>query len=122
MWIVRLALRRPYTIAVSVILLFMAGFLSIQSMVVDIFPSIDIPVVAVLWNYPGLSAIDMERRVVFITERAFSTMVGGISKIESSSIPGTGILNVYFQPGTDIGEAIAQISAAGSQVVRSMPP
>ena len=122
MWIVRLALRRPYTIAVAVILLFMVGFLSLQAMVVDIFPTIDIPVVGVLWNYPGLSAIDMERRVTFLTERAFSTMVGGISKIESQSIPGVGILRVYFEQGTDIGEAIAQITASGQQVVRSMPP
>jgi multidrug efflux pump subunit AcrB len=122
MWIVRLALRRPYTIAVSVILLFMAGFLSIQSMIIDIFPTIDIPVVSVLWSYPGLSAIDMERRVVFITERAFSTIVGGITKIESSSITGVGTLNVYFQQGTDLGEAIAQISAAASTAIRSMPP
>jgi multidrug efflux pump subunit AcrB len=122
MWIVRLALRRPYTIAVSVILLFMAGFLSVQSMIIDIFPTIDIPVVAVIWSYPGLSAIDMERRVVFITERAFSTIVGGITNIESSSIPGVGILRVNFEKGTDIGEAIAQISAAASTAIRSMPP
>ncbi len=75
MWIVRLALRRPYTIAVGVILLFLLGTLSLSSMIVDIFPTIDIPVVGVLWNYPGLSAIDMERRVNFITERAMSSSV-----------------------------------------------
>jgi multidrug efflux pump subunit AcrB len=122
MWIVRLALRRPYTIAVMVILLFLSGFLALQAMVVDIFPTIDIPVVGVLWNYPGLSAIDMERRVTFLTERAFSTTVGGISKIESLSIPSVGILRVQFEQGTDIGEAIAQITASSQQVVRSMPP
>ena len=88
MWIVRLALRRPYTIAVGVILIFLMGFLSLKAMLVDIFPTIDIPVVAVLWNYPGLSAIDMERRVVFLSERAFSTTVNGISSIESTLDPG----------------------------------
>jgi multidrug efflux pump subunit AcrB len=122
MWIVRLALRRPYTIAVSVILLFLVGFLSLQAMLVDIFPNIDIPVVAVIWSYPGLSAIDMERRVVFVTERAFSTTVSGISKIESNSIPGVGTLRVYFEDGTDIGGAIAQMAASANVATHSMPP
>jgi multidrug efflux pump subunit AcrB len=122
MWIVRFALRRPYTIAVSVILLFLLGILSLNSMLIDIFPTIDIPVVAVLWSYPGLSAEDMEKRVVFLSERAFSTTVNGISNIESSSIPGVGTLRVYFEDGTDIGAAIAQISASASTAIRSMPP
>src|ERR1019366_6620515 len=122
MWIVKLALRRPYTIAVMAILLVVMGVLSASRMVVDIFPAIDIPVVAVVWNYPGLSAQDMERRVVLISERAFSTTVNGISRIESQSIPGTGILKVYFQPGSDIGSAIAQISAVNSSILRIAPP
>src|SRR5580700_3419852 len=100
MWIVFLALRRPYTIAAAVILLFLSGFLCIREMKVDIFPAINIPVVGVIWNYPGLSALDMERRVVFLTERAFSTTVGGIKNIESTSIPGIGLLRVYFEDGT----------------------
>jgi multidrug efflux pump subunit AcrB len=122
MWIICLALRRPYTIAVALLALFMLGFLSLRSMSVDIFPIIDIPVVAVLWSYPGLSAIDMERRVNFVTERTMSTMVGGITNIESSAIPGVGILRVYFEQGTSMGEAIAQITAVCQAVVRSMPP
>ena len=122
MWIVFLALRRPYTIAAAVILLFLSGFLCLRGMKVDIFPSIDIPVVGVIWNYPGLSALDMERRVVFLTERAFSSTVGGIKNIESSSIPGVGLLRVYFEEGTDLGEAIAQISATSSLVLKAMPP
>ena len=88
MWIVRLALRRPYTVAVMCVLILVMGILSLTRMVVDIFPAIDIPVVAVVWNYPGLSAQDMERRVVLISERAFSTTVNGIERIESQSIPG----------------------------------
>ncbi len=111
MWIVRLALRRPYTVAVMCVLILVMGMLSLTRMVVDIFPAIDIPVVAVVWNYPGLSAQDMERRVVLISERAFSTTVNGIERIESQSIPGIGMLKIYFQPGAEIGAAIAQISA-----------
>ena len=122
MWIVFLALRRPYTIAVSIIVLFLAGFLCIKSMAVDIFPAINIPVVGIVWNYPGLSAIDMERRVNILTERAISTSVGGVKNIESNAIPGVGLLRVYFEDGEDIGEAIAQISATCALVLRSMPP
>jgi multidrug efflux pump subunit AcrB len=122
MWIVRYALRRPYSIAVAAIMIFIMGFLAIKSMLVDIFPTIDIPVVAVVWNYTGLSAEDMERRVVIISERAMSTTVSGISRIESQSIPGIGLLHVFFQPGTDIGGAIAQINSVMNTVLRSAPP
>ncbi|HVT08062.1 MAG TPA: efflux RND transporter permease subunit [Polyangia bacterium] len=122
MWIVRLALRRPYTVAVMCVLILVMGVLSLTRMVVDIFPAIDIPVVAVIWNYPGLSAQDMERRVVLISERAFSTTVNGIERIESQSIPGIGILKIYFQPGAEIGAAIAQISSVTSTILRIAPP
>jgi multidrug efflux pump subunit AcrB len=122
MWIVRLALRRPYTVAVMCLLILVMGILSLTRMVVDIFPAIDIPVVAVVWNYPGLSAQDMERRVVLISERGFSTTVNGIERIESESIPGIGILKIYFQPGAEIGAAIAQISAVSSTILRIAPP
>jgi multidrug efflux pump subunit AcrB len=122
MWIVRLALRRPYTVAVMCVLILVMGVLSLTRMVVDIFPAIDIPVVAVIWNYPGLSAQDMERRVVLISERAFSTTVNGIERIESQSIPGIGMLKVYFQPGAEIGAAIAQISSVCSTILRITPP
>ncbi len=96
MWIVRLALRRPYTVAVMSLLILVMGVLSLSRMIVDIFPVIDIPVVIVVWNYPGLSPEDMERRVVIIAERAYSTTVNGIQRIESQSIPGIGMLKVYF--------------------------
>ena len=120
--LVRLALRRPYTMAIAGMLILLMGFLSAQRMVVDIFPNIDIPVVYVVWNYPGLSAEDMERRVVLVSERAYSTTVNGIERIESQSIPGIGILKVYFQPGTDIGGAIAQINAQNNSILRIAPP
>ncbi|HYA86087.1 MAG TPA: efflux RND transporter permease subunit [Nitrospirota bacterium] len=122
MWIVQWALRRPYTVAVMALLLIVLGTLSASRMIVDIFPAIDIPVVVVVWNYPGLSPEDMERRVVLISERAYSTTVNGIQRIESQSIPGVGMLKVYFQPGSDIGAAIAQISSVSSTLLRSAPP
>ena len=120
--LVRLALRRPYTMAIAGMLILLMGFLSAQRMVVDIFPNIDIPVVYVAWNYPGLSAEDMERRVVLVSERAYSTTVNGIERIESLSIPGLGILKVYFTQGTDIGGAIAQINAQNNSILRIAPP
>jgi multidrug efflux pump subunit AcrB len=120
--LVRLSLRRPYTSAIAAMLIVLLGALSLTRMIVDIFPVIDIPVVLVVWNYPGLTTEDMERRVVFISERAYSTTVNGISRIESQSIPGIGILKVYFQQGTDIGGAIAQITSVNNSILRSAPP
>ena len=122
MWIVRLALRRPYTIAVICALIGIFGLLSTSRMKTDILPAIDIPVVIVVWNYPGLSAEDMERRVVFISERAMSTTVSGITRIDSQSMSSLGILKVYFEPGSDIGGAIAQIVSVSLTASRIMPP
>jgi len=120
--LVRLSLRRPYTSAIAALLIFLLGALSVTRMIVDIFPVIDIPVVLVVWNYNGLTTEDMERRVVFISERAYSTTVNGIARIESQSIPSIGILKVYFQPGTDIGGAIAQITSVNNTILRGAPP
>jgi multidrug efflux pump subunit AcrB len=122
MWIVRLALRRPYTIAVLCSLIAIFGVLSASRMKTDILPAIDIPVVIVVWSYPGLSAEDIERRVVFISERALSTTVSGISRIDSESMSGLGILKVYFEPDSDIGGAIAQIVSVSLTASRVMPP
>ncbi len=121
MWIVRLALRRPLSVAVMSLLMLVLGVLSFGLMNVDIFPSIDLPVVMVVWNYPGLSAFDVERRMVFISERAYSTTVNGIEHIESESINGLGILKVYFYPGADIGGAIAQINAVSETILSNLP-
>src|SRR5258708_1371819 len=122
MWIVRLALRRPYTIAVLSALILIFGWLSGRRMKSGVVPWIDMPVVIVVWNYPGLSAEDMERRVVLISERAYSTTVSGISRIDSQSIPGVGILKVYFEPGADLGSAIAQVVSVSLTASRIMPP
>ena len=121
MWLVRLALRRPLSVAVMALLMLVLGALSFALMNVDIFPAIDIPVVMVVWNYPGLSARDMERRMVIISERAYSTTVDGIEHIESESITGIGLLKIYFQPGSDIGGAIAQINAVSETILRQAP-
>jgi multidrug efflux pump subunit AcrB len=120
--LVKNALRRPYTMAIAAMLIMLMGFISVTRMIVDIFPTIDIPVVYVAWSFNGLNAEDMERRVVLVSERAYSTTVNGIDHIESLSIPGQGILKIYFQQGADIGSAIAQISAQSNAVLRIAPP
>ena len=117
-----MALRRPYTVAVMAFLIMIMGIMSIRSMMVDIFPVIDIPVVNVIWNYQGLSAADMERKVVLLCERGISSSVNGVERIESQSQPGIGLLHVYFEKGTDIGAAIAQMSATANVSLHSMPP
>jgi len=120
--LVRIALRRPYTSAVAAFLIMLLGGLAGMRMIVDIFPIIDIPVVMVVWNYQGLSTEEVERRVVSITERSYSTTVEGIVKMESQSLPGVGIIKVYFQPGTNMGSAIAQMSANNNSILRQAPP
>src|SRR5580692_3479202 len=121
MWIVRLALRRPLSVAVMALLMLVMGVLSFSLMNVDIFPAINLPVVMVVWSYPGLNAVDMERRLTIISERAYSTTVDGIEHMESESMLGVGVLKVYFQPGTDIGAAIAQINAVSETILRQAP-
>jgi multidrug efflux pump subunit AcrB len=121
MWLVQLALRRPLTIAVMALLMLVLGLLSFHQMNVDIFPAIKLPVVMVVWNYPGLPAFQMERRMVWISERAYSTTVNDIEHIESQSINGLGILKVYFHPGADVGGAIAQINAVSETILSNLP-
>jgi hypothetical protein len=121
MWIVRLALRRPLSVAVMALLMLVLGVLSFAMMNVDIFPAINLPVVILIYNYPGLSAVDMARRIVLITERAYSLSVNDIQHIESESIEGLELERVYFQPGTDIGSAIAQLTATSLTVATLLP-
>jgi multidrug efflux pump subunit AcrB len=121
MALVKLALRRPLSVAVMALLMLVMGVLSFSLMNVDIFPAINLPVVMVVWSYPGLNAIDTERRLVIISERAYSTTVDGIEHMESESMLGIGIVKVYFQPGTDIGAAIAQINAVSETILRQAP-
>ncbi len=122
MWIVRLALRRPHSVVVMALLMMVLGVLSFLEMNADIFPVINLPVVEVIWYYPGLSALGMERRMVLISERAFSTTVNGIEHIESRSIESIGLLKVYFHPGDSTAGAIAQMNAVAEGILRIMPP
>ena len=121
MWIVRLALRRPYTFIVFALLILILGVFSIVSMPVDIFPNIDIPVVTVVWHYTGLSAEQMADRIVTNAERGLTVTVNDIDHIESESLVGVGIIKVYFHPGVNVAEAVAQISAISAAETRSMP-
>ena len=122
MWIVRLALRRPYTFVVLALLLLILGPIVILRTPTDIFPNIDIPVVSILWNYQGLNPDDMSNRIVFQTERALTTLVDNISHIESQSLNGIAVVKVFFQPHADITKAIAQVTAISQTQLRQLPP
>ena len=103
------------------LLMLVLGVLSFELMNVDIFPAINLPVVLEVWNYPGLSALQIERRMVWISERAASTTVNGIEHIDSESMNGLGILKIYFYPGSDIGGAIAQITSVSESILSQLP-
>ncbi|MBC8042071.1 MAG: efflux RND transporter permease subunit [Rhizobacter sp.] len=121
MWIVQLALRRPYTFVVMSILIVVLGVVTVRRMAVDIFPEINIPVVAVVWQYGGISAEEMERRIVTVAERAYTTTVNDIEHIESQSYRGTSLIKIYFQPNAKVEAAVAQLSAVSSTLLRIMP-
>jgi CzcA family heavy metal efflux pump len=121
MWLVRAALRSRYTVGVMAIVILVMAALSVRRMRADVLPNIDIPVVIVVWSYAGLSAEDMERRIVLVSERAYSSSVGGIARIESRSISGVGTLRIYFEPNANIGSAISQISSMSQTITRLMP-
>src|ERR1700722_8789488 len=122
MWIVRLALRRPYTFVVFALLILILGVFSITSMPTDIFPNIDIPVVTVVWQYAGLSADQVADRIVTNAERGMTTTVSDIDHIESQSLVGVGLIKVFFHPGVNIGEAVGQVTAISQVQLRSLPP
>ena len=122
MWIVRLALRRPYTFVVVALLLLILGPIVILNTPTDIFPNINIPVVSIIWNYQGLNPDDMSNRIVFQTERALTTLVDDISHIESQSLNSVAVVKVFFQPGADITKAIAQVTAISQTQLRQLPP
>ncbi len=122
MWIVRLALRRPYTFVVLALLIAVLGLASIVTMPVDIFPAINIPVVNVIWSYSGLSPTEMQDRIVTVSERAFTTTVQGLEHIESVSLRGIAVTRLYFHPNVPIEAAIAQVNAQAQQIVRALPP
>src|ERR1700760_2113445 len=120
--IVRLALRRPYTFVVLAILILLLGPLAALRTPTDIFPEIKIPVIAVVWTYRGLPPDDMSGRVIYYYERQLSSNVNDIEHIESQSLPGIGIVKIYFQPGVDIRTATAQVTSASQTILKQMPP
>jgi CzcA family heavy metal efflux pump len=122
MWIVALALRRPYTFIVMAIVIVIMFFVTLVRTPVDIFPSIDIPVVSVVWFYSGMSPQDMADRIVANSERGITTTVNDIEHMESQSVYGLGVIKVFFRPGTNVQGAVAQITAIAQTTVRSLPP
>jgi len=122
MWIVRLALGRPYTFVVMAILIAILGGAAVVTMPVDIFPYIDIPVVSVLWVYSGLSPEEMEKRVVTGFERSLTSNVNDVEHIESQSYSGYAVVKIYFHPNVKIDMAVAQTTATMNTALRQMPP
>jgi hypothetical protein len=122
MWIVRIALRRPYTFVVLALLILMVGPLTIARTPTDIFPNINIPVVTIVWNYGGLSADEMSTRIVYNVERSLTTTVNDIEHIESQSLSGVGLIKVFFQPSAKIEMAVAQVTAIMQTQLRQLPP
>ena len=122
MWIVRLALRRPYTFVVLAIVILLMAPIVIERTPTDIFPSINIPVVSTIWNYGGLSAPEMTNRIVTGYERAVTTTVNDIEHIESQTLAGISVVKIFFQPKARIDAAVSQVTAIAQTVLRTMPP
>jgi multidrug efflux pump subunit AcrB len=122
MWIVRLALRRPYSFTVMAILIVLVGMVTITRMSTDIFPNINIPVVSVIWSYPGVAPEEMEKRFVTVCERAMTTTVNDIEHIESQSYNGVAVIKVFFHEGAKVEAGVAQITSIAQTLLRIMPP
>jgi CzcA family heavy metal efflux pump len=122
MWIVRLALQRPYTFIVLSLMLLILAPVVISRTPVDIFPNIDIPVVSIVWQYAGLSAQDISDRIVYFSERAMTTTVNNIEHIESQSMNGIAVEKVFFQPHANINTALAQVTAISQSQLKQLPP
>jgi multidrug efflux pump subunit AcrB len=122
MWIVALALRRPVTIAVMAALMMLLGLIAFLAMPKDIFPAVNMPEINLVWYYPGMSAPEVEQRIVNITERAGSQTVNGIDHIESTSFNGIGVVKIYMQESSSSALGIAQLSAVTSAIRNFLPP
>src|SRR5262249_52404622 len=122
MWIVRLALRRPYTFVVaSLVLLLLTPFVLLRTPT-DIFPPINIPVVSIVWNYTGLDAQEIEQRINYNQERSLTTTVNDIEHTESTAYNGIGVIKVFFREGTSVDAGVAQVTAISQTIIRSLPP
>src|ERR1700739_1439225 len=122
MWIVKLALRRPYTFVVLAVLIFIVGPLAILRTPTDIFPNINIPVVSIVWTYNGFSAQDMANRITSNYERALTSDVDDIEHIESQSLNGVSVVKIFFHQGADINRAIAEAASNSASILRILPP
>ena len=122
MWIVKLALRRPYTFVVMALLILLLGIASIRKMPTDIFPEIDIPVVSVVWQYAGLSPDQMAKQITTFSEYTISSAVDNVKNIESQTLAGVSVIRIFFQPNVRIDAAIAQVTAVSQTILRRMPP
>jgi multidrug efflux pump subunit AcrB len=121
MWIVRLALRRPYTFVVLSLLLFIIGPVVMLRTPVDIFPNIDIPVVSVIWNYAGMSPEELSNRIVLPYERSLTTTVNDIEHSESQTLNGVAVIKIFFRPSVNISQAVAQVTAISQTALRQYP-
>src|SRR6202045_2161986 len=122
MWIVRLALSRPYTFVVAALLLLLMTPFVLTKTPTDIFPSINIPVISVIWQFTGLPADQVSQRMVFTEERALTTTVDNIEHIESTSYDSQGVIKVFFQPGVNPSTAVAQLTAVSQTILKQLPP
>src|SRR6201987_2581840 len=122
MWIVKVGLNRPFTFIVLALLILIASPVIIMRTPTDIFPSINIPVVAVAWTYTGLNPEEMEGRVTTVYERVLTTLVDNIEHIESTTVNGTAIVKVYLQPNASIDRANAEVAAVSQTILRQLPP
>jgi CzcA family heavy metal efflux pump len=122
MWIVQLALRRPYTFVVMALLILVLGVTSATQMRTDIFPEIDIPVVSMIWTYKGMDAEEFERRITTFSEYAIAGNVSDIKKIESQTLNGVSVIKIYFHQGANVGVAVAQVTSAAQAIRQIMPP
>jgi len=122
MWIIRIALSRPYTFFVLAISILIFGTLAILRTPIDIFPSIKLPVVSVVWTYNGLPPSEMSDRIITYFERQMTTAVNDIDHIESQSLPGVGVIKVFFHPEVNVNGALAQMTAIAQTVLKRLPP
>ena len=122
MWIVALALRRPYTFVVMALIIILLMPLAVLRTPIDIFPDINIPVVSVVWNFTGFAPSDMADRIITNSERGMTVTVNNIEHIESQSVNGVGVIKIFFQPDANIQTALAQVTAIVQTTVRSLPP
>jgi CzcA family heavy metal efflux pump len=122
MWIVRIALKRPYTFIVFALVIVLMAPVVLLRTPTDIFPNIDIPVISIGWNYAGLSPEQMEDRIVSNFERYMTTVVDNIEHIESQTVAGRSVIKTFFQPGTNVSMALTQITAVAESIIRSLPP